>query len=129
MEFDLFLWPMLIPMIIPLIYCVKYKREALIEIGIITLVMVLIVVLYWPLITSNLALTYLYPVVKVLLFVLLPLILFLVIKRDTSPFHGPLSGVTKTGIKKKLLLVYSFFTHYVGCGRVDSVFPWCDLES
>lgn len=100
MEFDLFLWPMLIPMIIPLIYCVKYKRKALIEIGIITLSMVLIVVLYWPLLTSNLALIYTYLAVKVLLFVLLPLALFLVIKRDTSPLHGVLYGVTKQGLKK-----------------------------
>jgi membrane protease YdiL (CAAX protease family) len=102
MEFDLFLWPMVIPMIIPLIYCVKYKRKALTEIGIITLAMVLIVVLYWPLLTSNLAFTHTYPVVKLLLFLLLPLALFLVIKHDTSPLHGAFYGVTKQGIRKSL---------------------------
>jgi len=102
MEFDLFLWPMLIPIIIPLIYYLKYKREALIEIGSITLVMALIVALYWPLLTSNLALTYTYPAAKVLLFVLLPLILFLAIKRDTSPLHGALYGVTKQGLRKSV---------------------------
>jgi len=91
---------MLIPMIVPLIYCVKYKRESFTEIGIITLVMILIVVLYWPLLSSNLALTYTYPVAKVLLFVLLPLTSFLVIKRDTSPLQGSLYGVTKQGLKK-----------------------------
>jgi len=100
MEFNLFLWPMLIPMIIPLIYCVKYKKEALIEIGIITLAMILIVVLYWPLLTSNFALMYTYPVVKLLLFVFLPLTLFFVIKRDTQSLHGILYGVTKQGLKK-----------------------------
>jgi membrane protease YdiL (CAAX protease family) len=118
MEFDLFLWPMLIPMIIPLIYYVKYKREALIEIGIITLTMVLIVVLYWPLLTSNLALTYTYPAVKVLLFVLLPLTLFLVIKRDTSPLHGALYGVTKQGLKKSFfwfLLFLPIMLVVTGC--------------
>jgi membrane protease YdiL (CAAX protease family) len=102
MEFDLFLGPMLIPMIIPLSYCVKYKREALVEIGIIILTMVLIVVLYWPLLTSNLVFTYTYPVVKFLLFVFLPLFLFFVIKRKTLPLHGELFGVTKKGLKKSL---------------------------
>ncbi len=93
---------MVIPMIIPLIYCVKYKRKALTEIGIITSAMVLIVVLYWPLLTSNLAFTHTYPAVKLLLFVLLPLALFLVIKHDTSPLHGAFYGVTKQGIRKSL---------------------------
>jgi membrane protease YdiL (CAAX protease family) len=102
MEFDLFLWPMLIPMIIPLIYCVKYKRESLAETGIITLAMVLIVVLYWPLLTSNLTNTFTYPVIKVLLFVILPLILLVVITRDTSLLHGISYGLTKQGLKKSL---------------------------
>jgi len=100
MQFDLFLWPMLIPMIIPLIYCMKYKIEALIDVGIITLAMILIVVLYWPLLTSNIALTYTYPLVKLLLFVLLPIFLFLVIQHKASTLHGALYGVTRQGIKK-----------------------------
>ena len=100
MELDVFLWPMLLPMIIPLIYCMKYKIEALIDVEIISLAMILIVVLYWPLLTSNIALTYTYPVVKLLLFVLLPIFLFLVIPHKTSTFHGALYGVTRPGIKK-----------------------------
>ena len=40
---------MLIPMIIPIIYGIKYKRDSLLEIIIITLVMIFIVILYWPL--------------------------------------------------------------------------------
>jgi membrane protease YdiL (CAAX protease family) len=118
MEFDLFLWPMLLPMIIPLVYSVKYKREALFEIGIITLAMVLIVVLYWPLLTSNLAFAYTYQVVKVILFVLLPLTLFLVIKRNTSPLHGALYGVTKQGLKKSFfwfLLFLPIMLVVTGC--------------
>jgi membrane protease YdiL (CAAX protease family) len=118
MEFDLFLWPMLLPMIIPLIYCVKYKRETLFEIGIITLVMVLIVVLYWPLLTSNLAFAYTYQVVKVILFVLLPLTFFLIIKRNTSPLHGALYGVTKQGLKKSFfwfLLLLPIMLVVTGC--------------
>ena len=118
MEFDLFLWPMLIPIIIPLIYYLKYKREALIEIGSITLVMALIVALYWPLLTSNLALIYTYPAAKVLLFVLLPIILFLAIKRDTSPLHGALYGVTEQGLKKSFfwfLLFLPIMLVVTGC--------------
>ena len=29
MEFNLFLWPMLIPLILPLFYAIKYKKESL----------------------------------------------------------------------------------------------------
>jgi hypothetical protein len=47
--FDFLLWPMLIPMIIPLLYGIKYKRESLLEIIIITLIMIGIVIAYWPL--------------------------------------------------------------------------------
>jgi membrane protease YdiL (CAAX protease family) len=99
---------MLIPMIILLIYCVKYKREVLTEIGIVTLAMVLIVVLYWPLLTSNLAVPFTYPVIKALLFVLLPLTLLVVIRRDTALLHGALYGVTKQGLKKSLFCFVLF---------------------
>ena len=51
MEFNLFLWPMLVPMIIPLIYCYKYKKESLTDIGTIATSMLLIVILYWPLLS------------------------------------------------------------------------------
>lgn len=49
MEIDLFLWPMLVPMILPLWYCAIHKKDVLVEIGAISLAMVLIVLLYWPL--------------------------------------------------------------------------------
>lgn len=103
MQFDFFLWPMIIPMIIPLVYCMRYKRDSLVDLLTIILAMVLIVVSYWPLLTSNLAYAYTYPVVKIVLFVFLPLFLFLVIKRKFSPLQGEAYGVTKQGLKKSLV--------------------------
>jgi membrane protease YdiL (CAAX protease family) len=101
-DIDLFLWPMLVPMILPLAYCVKYKRDSLVEIVTLIVVMAMIVVLYWPLLISNFLSTYTYVGVKVLLFVVLPLVLFIVIKRDSSPLHGTLYGIKKEGVKKSI---------------------------
>jgi hypothetical protein len=39
---------MLVPMILPLVYSMKNKRDALVDIGSITIVMMLIVIVYWP---------------------------------------------------------------------------------
>lgn len=100
MEFNFFLWPMLIPMIIPFFYCLKYKKDACSDIGIITIAMILIVLLYWPLLTSNLASTYTYLFVKVFLFVIFPIFLIAVIKYDISAIHGISYGVTERGLVK-----------------------------
>lgn len=122
MEFDLFLWPMLIPMTIPIIYCIKFKRTSLVETGVLLLAMVLIVVLYWPLLTTNLAFAYTYLVVKFLLFVFLPLFLIVAVKRKPSQHFGELFGVTKQGLKKSLfwfilllpiMIVVTGLIHYV----------------
>lgn len=103
MEINFFLWPMLLPMILLLFYCVRYKKEAIFEIGIITTVMVLIVLLYWPLVTSNIFSIYTYIVVKILLFVVLPIVIFVMIKRNTSPLQGAVYGIKKDGLKKSLI--------------------------
>ena len=99
---DLFLWPMLVPMIIPLVYCVKYKKESLREIGVITLVMGSIVVLYWPLLTSNYLSSYTYIVVKTLLFIVLPVLALVVFARDPSLVNVSDFGVKRKGLLKSL---------------------------
>ena len=103
MEINLFLWPMLVPMLLPLLYSMKYKKEALREIATILLVMILIIVLYWPLLTSGFFSTYTYIVVKTLLFVLLPIIAFTVVKRDTPLVRLTDYGIKKEGTKKSLI--------------------------
>lgn len=103
MDINLFLWPMLVPMILPLIYCARYKRETFVEIGMISITMVLIVFLYWPLMTSNIFSTYTYIVVKILLFVVLPICIFILIKRNISPLNFRAYGVKKEGLKKSLV--------------------------
>ncbi|MCK4332985.1 MAG: hypothetical protein KAV40_05335 [Thermoplasmatales archaeon] len=102
MEFDLLLWPMLVPMIIPLIYCFRYKKESLAEIGTIATSMFLIVVIYWPLLTSNFLSTQTYTAVKFLLFIILPLLCLFILKRNKSPLKLEQFGIKKEGMKKSL---------------------------
>jgi membrane protease YdiL (CAAX protease family) len=103
MEIDLFLWPMLLPMILPLSYCAKYKKESCAEIGMISVVMMLIVFLYWPLITSTLFSPYSYVVVKFFLFVVLPIVFLVLLKRNLSSLHLGEYGVKKEGVKKSIV--------------------------
>jgi len=102
MVIDLFLWPMVIPMILPLLYCVFYKKRALIETSIITVTMIFMVILYWPMLSSNVFSVYTYPVVKVLLFVFLPLFMLLLFSRSSSVFKFSQYGVQKEGLKKSM---------------------------
>ena len=121
MEINLFLWPMLVPMVFLLLYSMKYIKEGMREIGTIILVMILIIVLYWPLMTSAFFSTYTYIVVKTLLFVLLPIIAFIVVKRDTFLVRLTDYGIKKEGTKKSfiwfilflpLMLVATFLLQY-----------------
>lgn len=108
MEFNLFLWTMLVPMIIPLFYCLKYKKDSLTEIGTIFVSMLLIVVLYWPLLTSNFLSTHTYTAVKFLLFVIIPLLLLFLLKRKKSPLKLEQLGIKKEGMKKSIWLFILF---------------------
>jgi len=104
---------MLIPMIIPIIYGIKYKRESLLEISIITLVMIFIVISYWPLTlglnsSANI-------ITKFLLFVLVPLFfIYLTYKirnkqsRKKLEFQYNQFGITINGINKSLKLGFLF---------------------
>ena len=129
MEFNLFLWPMLVPMIVPLFYCFKYKKESLAEIGTITASMFLVVVLYWPLQSSNFLSTQTYIAVKFLLFVILPLLCLSILKRNKSPLKLKQFGIKKEGTKKSLwlcilflpiMLVVTFVIQYVNGVALDA---------
>ena len=108
-HFDFILWPMLIPMFLPLIYALMYKLDSLIEIGVITLSMLLIVISYWPLTlrfnsTSNI-------VTKFLLFILLPLFLLYIafnvqnkLKNEKRVISFERFGIRRDGLKNSLLL-------------------------
>ena len=106
MEFNLFLWPIIMPMLIPLFYCAKYKRKYLADVATITLSMVIIVVLYWPLATSLGSIASI--AVKILLFVILPIMCLLFLKRDKSPLNLKQYGIKKDGLKKSLWLCVLF---------------------
>ena len=113
MHFDFLLWPMLIPMIIPIVYVIKYKRDSLIEIGVITFTMIFIVVAYWPLTlgfnsTSNIF-------TKFLLFVFLPLVSLYTAwkiqnkqKKKKQEHSFKKFGITEEGFEKSLKLGFLF---------------------
>jgi membrane protease YdiL (CAAX protease family) len=104
---------MLVPMVIPIIYGVKYKRESLLEITVITLVMFGIVIFYWPL---TLVFNYSANIVtKFLLFVLLPLfVLYLTYKirnknrEEKLDFQLNKFGISSNGIEKSIKLGFLF---------------------
>jgi membrane protease YdiL (CAAX protease family) len=133
MEINLFLWPMLIPMLIPLFFCIKFKKETFFEIVAITLVMVLIMLLYWPLVTSDIFSTYTYVGVKIILFLILPLVMFILIKRNTSPLHIAAYGIKKEGAKKSIvwfvlllpmmLMTTGLIQYYQGVGWNADLIP------
>jgi membrane protease YdiL (CAAX protease family) len=89
-------------MLIPLFYCIRYKKESFVEVGTIFLAMVLIVILYWPLTTSLVTTSNI--LVKFLLFIFLPMLLLLVLKRDKSLLHLDRYGIKKEGLKKSVML-------------------------
>lgn len=110
MQFDFFLWPMLLPMVLPMIYTIKDKQGSFGEVSIITCTMVLIVIAYWPLTlgldsSSNIG-------AKFLLFVCLPL-MFLYIpwkirQKQNKDFPLHEFGITRNGFKKSLKLGFLF---------------------
>ena len=63
--------------------------------------MILIVILYWPLTTSLVTTTNIF--VKFLLFIFLPILLLLILKRDKSILYPSLYGIKKEGLKKSVL--------------------------
>jgi len=135
-EFDFLLWPMLIPMVIPILYGLKYKRESLLEIIIITIVMIGIVISYWPLslgINSSANI-----ITKFLLFVIVPIsLLYFTYKirkryrQEKSDFQLKQFGIASKGIEKSLKLgfifiplmfIVTFFVKYIIGGTFDPNF-------
>lgn len=100
-------------MVLPLAYAVKYKRDSLIEIGVITFTMIFIVVAYWPLICGFNSSAYI--VTKFLLFVLIPLVVLYITwrirnktKKKKQEFSFKQFGITEEGFEKSLKLGFLF---------------------
>jgi hypothetical protein len=108
LNFDFILWPMLLPMLLPLFYCVRYKKESFVEVGIIFLAMTLIVIFYWPLTTCFVTTANIF--IKFLLFIFLPILLLLILKRDKSILYPSIYGIKKEGLKKSVFFGL-FFIH------------------
>jgi len=109
MQFDFFLWPMLVPLIIPLFYTLIYKKKSILDVALIILIMVLIVIFYWPLTmvlstSSNI-------ITKLLLFIALPLIVLYISWRllnNKKDFTFDRFGITNNGIEKSMKLGFLF---------------------
>ena len=127
---------MLIPMVLPLVYAVKYKRDSLIEIGVITFTMIFIVVAYWPLTlglnsTSNI-------VTKFVLFVFVPLVFLYITwkirnkqKNKKQEYSFKQFGITEERFEKSLklgflflpiMLIVTFIAKYMAAGTLDGNF-------
>jgi membrane protease YdiL (CAAX protease family) len=103
---DLFLWPMLLPIIPLLVYVLLRKRVYLAEVFAIFLVMVTIVVVYWPLTTvvpspANI-------VVKFTLFVFVPLVVLLALQGRKTQIRLADFGLKTEGMKASILLSLAF---------------------
>ncbi|MBN2603828.1 MAG: CPBP family intramembrane metalloprotease [Candidatus Thermoplasmatota archaeon] len=110
MEFNFFLWPMLVPLVLPVIYCIIYRRNRLGEVLTLVFSMIIIVLFYWPLSLEFYVDANLY--VKIFLFVLVPLILLFIydilhrylLKSDEKIFDWKLFGISSNGLEKSLKL-------------------------
>jgi len=102
MVIDLFLWPMLLPLAVPIFYSLRYKKKHLPEILVIALSMSLIVVLWWPVVTSDILGSETYYASKLLLFVLLPLLCLLIFGRKRHALDPRRYGIRKGGLAKSL---------------------------
>jgi len=135
--FDFLLWPMLIPMILPIVYALKFKRDSLIDICVITLTMIFIVIAYWPFTigfssSANI-------ITKFLLFVLIPLFLLYITwrirnrsKKKKQDFPFKQYGLTEEGFEKSLklgflflpiMLIATFSAKYLIGVHFDADFP------
>jgi membrane protease YdiL (CAAX protease family) len=128
---------MLIPMIIPIIYGIKYKRDSLLEIGIITFSMIFIVIAYWPL-TQGLS-SSANIITKFLLFILFPLFFLYIAwriqnkqKKKKQDFEFNQYGITNEGFEKSLklgflflpiMLLVTFLVKYLIGGTFITDFP------
>ena len=126
---------MLIPLVIPIFYCLKYKRESLLDIIVIILVMIGIVISYWPLTlgfssSANI-------ITKFLLFVFIPLFFLYILYRirhrqEKKDFKLNQFGITsyelETSLKLgflfiPLMLLVTFLVKYIMGGTFYPNFP------
>ena len=107
-NFDFFLWPMVIPMVLPLVYTAFFKKKYFFEIGIITFSMIFTVIAYWPLTTGFQATANIIP--KSILFVISPFILLSIYWKckKNKEDHFSLFGLTDKNLEKSFKLGLMF---------------------
>jgi len=123
---------MLIPMIIPIIYTLKYKQESLVDVIVIFLIMIGIVIFYWPLTISFYLSANIFS--KFILFILFPLlIIFLNFKIKNNEYNNKVFNLSQFGLTIKelansiklglifipLMLIVTFLVKYMINGYYD----------
>jgi len=99
---------MLIPLIIPIAYCILYKKNRIVDSIIIFIIMVTIVIFYWPVTNLFSSTANLYA--KFLIFIILPIIFLFFydkayhffVKSDDKIFDWKLFGINTEGLEKSL---------------------------
>ena len=122
LDFNFFLWPMILPMIVPLFYSIRYRRDSLKEIIGILIIMITIIIVYWPLLTSEYLSSATYVATKILLFLVIPCGILLLLRRSSISSLLPRIGLQKKGIRHSfvlgilflpLMLIVTFLLHFV----------------
>lgn len=98
---------MIIPMILPIVYSLKFKRESIMEIVLISISMVIIVITYWPLTTELILPSNI--VVKFILFVFIPIIILYIARKykqqdGNTTYSFDKFGISTNGIKQSIKL-------------------------
>ena len=107
-DFNFFLWPMLLPLIIPIAYCIKNIKASCVDISLISFSIFIIVVLYWPLTLGIRSPANLFS--KFLLFIIIPIILLSLRLKNKKAIikEFELFGLTQKNIKKSTILGFIF---------------------
>jgi len=105
---------MVVPMVLPLIYTALYKRKFFFEIVLITLSIIGIVILYWPLTTNLQTIANIIP--KLILFILIPFILLTSYWKTTKDEkdHLSLLGLSKKNLKPSIKMGLIFIPIMIG---------------
>ncbi len=118
MEFNLFLWPMIIPMLIPIFYCIFNNKKSCVRIGLITVIMIFIVIFYWPFVNSDIFGDFTYIITKFFLFVLLPIIVIRFLDEKKSTINLTKFGLKKQGLKKSV----KYFIFFIPVMIITTIF-------
>ena len=108
MHIDLFLWPFLLPLLIPIVFAVVYRKQSITVSVLIFLTGSLIVILYWPVVSSDFFGRFTYLFAKMFLFILLPVFILKFGLRQNFKDIGYAVGIRRSGLQKSVVYFLMF---------------------